>query len=255
MFPNVPAVFSDTGLEYPEIKRYMPDFAKDKEVIRVRPKMTHRDVIEQHGFALLSKKWSKAIRVVKENKPEQANVIRLHTEGINRNGKPVKGWTIPKQHQHLITDGVKVSEKCCDILKKEPFKAYEKETGFKPFSGSMAAEGGNRKFSTQTCNAFDGRRPISNPLLFWTEEDVWDYAELHGFKFAEVYYERVNDEGVTLQAEKRTGCMFCMFGVHLEESPNRFQRMALSHPRHHDTCINKLGLNKPLDLINVPYEP
>jgi hypothetical protein len=52
---------------------------------------------------------------------------------------------------------------------------------------------------------------------------------------------------------QNTGCMFCMFGVHLEQSPNRFERMALTHPKLYDYCINNLGLGNVLDYINVPY--
>ena len=66
----------------------------------------------------------------------------------------------------------------------------------------------------------------------------------------------------------RTGCIFCMFGCHLEKEPNRFQRLKETHPRQYDYCINGgemvngkcqpnkegLGLGKVLDYIGVPYE-
>lgn len=67
----------------------------------------------------------------------------------------------------------------------------------------------------------------------------------------------------------RTGCIFCMFGCHLEKSPNRFQRLKETHPRQYEFCIgggeyndegkwqpNKegLGLAKVLDYIGVPYK-
>lgn len=52
----------------------------------------------------------------------------------------------------------------------------------------------------------------------------------------------------------RTGCMFCMFGCHLEEEPNKFQRMKETHPQIYDYCINKLGLGKVLDYIGVKYD-
>lgn len=66
----------------------------------------------------------------------------------------------------------------------------------------------------------------------------------------------------------RTGCIFCMFGCHLEKEPNRFQRLKETHPRQYDYCINGgeyndqgtwqpskegLGLGKVLDYINVKY--
>ena len=30
---------------------------------------------------------------------------------------------------------------------------------------------------------------------------------------------------------KRTGCVYCGFGVHLEKEPNRFQKLKISHPK------------------------
>jgi len=66
---------------------------------------------------------------------------------------------------------------------------------------------------------------------------------------SDVYKRQIYDMG-----EKRTGCMFCMFGVHLEKGENRFQRMKKTHPTQYNYCINKLGLKKVLDCIGVPYE-
>ena len=60
---------------------------------------------------------------------------------------------------------------------------------------------------------------------------------------------------LTTTGAKRTGCMFCMFGVHLEKEPNRFQRMALTHPKQYEFCIHKLGCGKVLDFLGVPYAP
>ena len=55
--------------------------------------------------------------------------------------------------------------------------------------------------------------------------------------------------------ETRTGCMFCMFGIHLEGTPNRFQRMAKSHPKQYKYCIKTLGCGKVMDYIGVDYKP
>jgi len=45
-----------------------------------------------------------------------------------------------------------------------------------------------------------------------------------------------------------------MFGVHMEKEPNRFQRMAKTHPKLHNYCINNLGLKEVLEYIGVKYE-
>lgn len=54
--------------------------------------------------------------------------------------------------------------------------------------------------------------------------------------------------------ETRTGCMWCLFGIHMEEKTNnRFTRMQKSHPKIYNYCIHKLGMNKVLDTLNINY--
>lgn len=59
---------------------------------------------------------------------------------------------------------------------------------------------------------------------------------------------------LTTTGLSRTGCMFCMLGVHLEKEPNRFQRMKVTHPKQYAYCMDKLGLREVLEYIGVPYE-
>lgn len=54
----------------------------------------------------------------------------------------------------------------------------------------------------------------------------------------------------------RTGCMFCGFGCHLEKSPNRFERMKITHPKQYDYIMRPKeqgGLNYKavIDWINA----
>ena len=94
------------------------------------------------------------------------------------------------------------------------------------------------------CNIFSNRlrETKSQPLSFWLEEDIWAYITANNLSYSRIY-----DMG-----ETRTGCMFCMFGVHLEPAGNnRFQRMKKNHPKHYDFCMNKLGLGKVLNILGV----
>ena len=51
IFPEVEAVFSDTGLEYPEIKDFVKTF---DNVLIVRPEKTFKEVIDEHGYPVVS---------------------------------------------------------------------------------------------------------------------------------------------------------------------------------------------------------
>lgn len=53
---------------------------------------------------------------------------------------------------------------------------------------------------------------------------------------------------------RRTGCMFCMYGLHLEGHPNRFEKMKETHPKQYDYIMNKLGgRNVVRDYLTCAY--
>lgn len=267
IYPNVPAVFSNTGLELKDVKNNVRNVAKNGvtsivdgrrvyrkgEVVQVAPKKNFKRVIEEDGFALISKKQSKAIRVLKEGDDgTKTNMIRLFDKGINSKGQAAPRWKLSEKWRYLIDADIKVSEKCCDHLKKDPTKVYKKETGRVEFTAMMAEEGGFRKEIKQ-CNSYS-KDAKSAPMLFWTEKDIWEYINTRKLRISIAYkWQKIN--GQLVEPENRTGCAFCLFGVHLEKGQNRFQKLYKRDPRMWDTAINKLGLKKPLDLIDVKYIP
>lgn len=232
VYPHVPAVFVDTGLEYPEIREFVKTI---DNVVWLKPKMNFRKVIEKYGYPVISKEQSTFIRDYRTTKSEYFKKVRW--EGKDGRFKISEKW------KFLVDAPFKISPKCCDVMKKQPFYGYEKETGLKPYIGMMASDSYNRQkiYLQRGCNAFDTKKPQSNPLSFWLEDDVWSYIKKHNINYSEIY-----DKGF-----KRTGCIFCMFGVHLEKQPNRFQLMKITHPKLWDYCINKLGIGDVLDYINV----
>lgn len=254
IYPDVPALFSNTGLEYPEIV----DFVKKKKaeglpIEITRPKKTFRQSILDDGFPLVSKKVSEMVSRFYNPSEKNANTRHLYLTGYRQDGTYSPNSKLPEKWKKLIDAPFKVTSKCCDTLKKEPFRRYQKETGLMPIIGIMASEGGYRGMM-KTCNAFDQKEPMSRPMLFWSEEDVWEYIETYDVEYSEIYDDRMVD-GQLIPGEARTGCMFCAYGAHLEKGENRFQRMKKSHPKQWNYAINKLGMGEALDFIGVKYEP
>ena len=250
-FPDVPAVFVDTGLEYPEIR----EFAKSvPNVTWLRPELTFTKVIEQYGFPVISKDVAKRIYYARKG-GEWA--IR-HMNGFNSDGSP--SWFCQRymKWRFLLEAPFPISDRCCEVMKKRPFHKYVKETGNMPILGTMACESKRREgaYLKTGCNAFEKNPPSSQPMSFWTEQDVLQYLRMTGIPYAPIYGDIVERNGklVTTGAH-RTGCMFCMFGLHLEKEPNRFQRMAQTHPKQYEFCVSKLGCGRVLDFIGVPYQP
>lgn len=178
---------------------------------------------------------------------------------MTQDGRYLKNMMIPDKWRYLIHAPFKVSEKCCDVMKKEPFALYEKETGRKPLSGVMADEGQNREKSylKTGCNSFKKGHEMSRPLGFWIRQDVLKFIYEHRIPYSDIYGEiKLNSYNQTYYTtgEQRTGCIFCMFGCDQECEPNRFQRLAVSHPKLHSYCIHNLGMGEVLDYLRVPYE-
>jgi 3'-phosphoadenosine 5'-phosphosulfate sulfotransferase (PAPS reductase)/FAD synthetase len=234
LFPEIKAAFIDTGLEYPEIR----DFVKQTpNVDWVRPDITFKAVIDKYGYPIISKEVAQKLQEIQTTKSDKLRNKRLYGDDKG-NGR------LPKKWQYLINAPFKISGKCCDALKKRPVKKYERLTGLHPVVGTMAAESRLRKtqWFKGGCNSFQGNRPMSAPISFWTEEDVLEYLKVH-----QVPYSKIYDMG-----EKRTGCMFCMFGCQFddEDGMRRFERMKISHPKQYRYCMENLGLKDVISYIN-----
>ena len=59
VYPNVTAVYSDTGLEFPEIKTFVKSF---DNVVIVKPKLIFSEVVTKFGYPVVSKQCSRMIR-------------------------------------------------------------------------------------------------------------------------------------------------------------------------------------------------
>lgn len=58
VYPDIPAVYVDTGLEYPELR----DFVKTKDnVIWLRPRYPFTQILEKYGYPIISKEVSDVI--------------------------------------------------------------------------------------------------------------------------------------------------------------------------------------------------
>ena len=232
-FPDVEGVFSNTGLEYPEIVEFVKTFDNVKIVT---PEMSFKEVIDTYGYPAVSKQVARYVRDLQNptDKNEKTRKLRM---GLVPNRSKMS--ELSKKWRFLVDSGFKFSEQCCDVMKKKPLKHYAKESGKKVLIGTMAEDSAQRKMAYMKTGCFNHETGIGQPLAFWNEKDIWAYIKLKNIKYCSIY-----DTGV-----KRTGCIYCMFGVHLEKRPNRFDLLKKSHPVLYNYCMNTLGIKKILDLI------
>ena len=299
MYDDVPALFVNTGLEYPEIQKFVKEIKSGKydcfnsDVGIVRPEMRFDEVIKKYGYPAISKEISEVIYYAKNAKSEKyrtTRVKRLNGEWKDKNGN--KSSFNCEKWKFMLDAPFEVHNACCSVMKKNPSKKYAKETGRKQIVGTLAEESRLRyqQWLKTGCNAFDAKKPSSQPLSFWTEQDILHYIKKYDVPYCPVYGDIVlkppehadkdqiniidylgcyeEEDTLTTTGCDRTGCIFCMFGCHLEKEPNRFQRLKETHPRQYEYCINGgemvdgkwqpnkegLGLGKVLDYIGVKYD-
>lgn len=276
-------LFINTGLEYPEIRNHVKEFHKyleakydmEIELVITRPEMRFDQVLKEYGYPIISKEVAQMVRearigLERGDGSYEFRIKKLKGIYTDKSGN-LSSYNIP-QYEYLLNSDFRISEECCTIMKKAPAKAFEKERSVKPIIGTMASESRLRRqrWIRYGCNVFnEGKRgATSNPLSFWTEQDVLEYIVKYKLPIASVYGEIVQDEKTgkyKTTGEKRTGCVFCLFGAHCK-GDCRFLNLKETHPRQYDYCINGgeydesgkwipnkegLGIGKVLDYIGA----
>lgn len=266
---DVPAVFCDTGLEFPEIKEFVARANKIYgNVITIHPEKSFVSVLSEYGYPFPSKEVAQGIR-----KLRHGNLCERYRNYLLNGDERGKIGMIPKKWQYLKSAPVDVSEKCCDVMKKQPFAKYERETGYKPFIGITQDESFRRarQYARTGCNITEGKHIQSKPLGFWTKQDILRYVYENNIDYCSVYgrIDKASNGVFYNTGEARTGCMFCLFGISMENNPNRIQRLAETHPDIYDYIMRGgrfdengllkpekgLGYRKLQDTFGIDLEP
>lgn len=260
--------FSDTGLEYPEIKSSVDtvgEYLRNKyeievEVVKDYPKdkngkrITFRKVLEEYGYPLISKRVARQVHDVRKL-GENCWAYKCF------NGEKT-GYLDCSKYSYLINAPFNISDKCCGVMKKKPAHQFNKQSGLRPIIGVMATESKQRTadWIATGCNAFDTKEPSSKPISFWNDSDVLEYVKTYNIPLPSVYGEIKQDENGKYYTTglDRTGCVFCGFGCHLEKEPNRFQQLKENNPKLYEYCMKPwdeggLGMDEVLNYINVKH--
>ena len=159
-----------------------------------------------------------------------------------------------ERYKFFLESPFEIGNQCCRVMKKEPAHRYSKETGRVPITAQMASESRLRtqKWLQHSCNAFDTKCPMSNPMSFWTEQDVLLYIKIHNLPICSVYGDVITDDEEIGQIDfmqytgleifdrgnqplhctgcQRTGCVCCGFGAHIG-GDTRFTDLKETHPQ------------------------
>lgn len=272
LYPEIPLVFSDTGLEFPELKEFVKTF---NNVVTVRPKKSFKQVITECGYPVISKKVSRALKDLQNPTLKNIRVRNLYLTGITSEGKTCKSRKLANKYLYLVDAPFKISNRCCDLMKKEPLHRYEKDTCRRPFIGTQAEESKDRTDAYLKNGCINWNKESCSPLGFWTKSDILQYIKENNLRYCSVYGEI--KESLSLDGKKeyittgetRTGCIYCPFGANKEKGDRRrFIRLSKTHPQLFNYCISGgkfdknglwgpsskgLGFGYVLDYIGVEY--
>jgi 3'-phosphoadenosine 5'-phosphosulfate sulfotransferase (PAPS reductase)/FAD synthetase len=245
IYPDIKGCFCNTGLEFPAIVKFVQGM---KNIKFLKPRKTFRAVINEYGYPVISKQIAEYVEQVRNNLHNPCSqVVRLRLIGLTKDNIFRQQFMISAKWQYLIDAPFKISARCCKYMKKYPSWDFEKQTGSKPIVGYMAAESQIRKYSYtfHGCNAYKAEHPRSAPLSVWTTDDIWRYIRENNVPYCDIY-----DNGFS-----QTGCAFCMFGIHKDGRPNRFELMKRYDPKIYKYCMEKLGIREVLDFLKIPTSP
>ena len=227
IYPDIKAVFCNTGNEYPDIVKFVREM-KDSglNIDIIQRKLKPKEVLAKYGFPLVSKETSQLVRAIRYNPNSKRSQRAM-------NLPKTQLYAMPRKWEFLINERFDTSNMCCDKLKKEPFFYYSRDNGLAPILGTLADES---RLRTSTyirrggCNVFNEEtlyKSSSLPLSIWTEKDIWDCIKKYNIPIADIY-----NKGV-----ERTGCMFCGFGIQYAHD-NRLQIAYENYPKFYHLFMN-----------------
>ena len=236
LYKDVECVFINTGNEYPEIVKFVRSFG---DVTFIKPKMTFAEVLQRKGYPLFSKEVSQYIQDIRCARPGSRTLERrLNTEG--------RIGALSMRLRFLLDAPFPISNRCCDVLKKNPAHSYENRSKNKAIIGVKAVDSlaRQRDYLKTGCNDVTRAREISRPLAIWTEEDVHEYIHTAGLQRCIIYN----------MGYAHTGCALCCFGCSMQKYPNNIQRLQATHPKLWAYGMNKLGFREVLTYARIPFQ-
>lgn len=184
--------------------------------------------VDQYGWPLLGKAFSKL-------KAHRINIdcFLRYSQSQSEDPKLLAYYEILRQ--------VKISQACCDILKKEPSERLQAEQDVDViFKGLMAAESRSRQTNFISRGyLFESHRPHldkhghsfwhCNPISIWTDDDIWQYIKRYNVPYSALYDMGFKDSDGKYHKIKRNGCMGC--GTDLLYPNNHMAMLRRTHPK------------------------
>lgn len=216
---DIPAVFSNTGIEMKVTVDFV-NYIKQSyypNVVVIRPEKSFSWVLDHYGKPMKSKMKSELMeRWQKGHITDYLYSSLIY--GITPKGKQSRA-KIANKDLHMLHPnfGIKVSNKCCKILKKDALRKFEKENSMLgSFQGIRTAEGGARSSAAKRREIGGGKLctwqkdgvVYNAPIIDWSNDDIDQFISKYQVPLSDAY---------TKYNLKRTGCMACPFAINVSD--------------------------------------
>jgi 3'-phosphoadenosine 5'-phosphosulfate sulfotransferase (PAPS reductase)/FAD synthetase len=214
--PHIDFVFADTQVEYDAIYDFVEWFDLNVYPITiVKPRKPFGQILKEYGKPAISKQKSSELRTWHKHYDESMGAFYKLVKGTTRSGAYIKN-RLANKHFHFLHKDIeyKISNICCNYLKKYPFIDYSKQTdNYNYFSGIRVLEGGARSHIYKSCSSYKkyGNKKIEHkmPVYDWTDENMEDFIKEYDIKISKAYTE---------YGLKRTGCIGCPYAPRIQKN-------------------------------------
>lgn len=206
---EIPRVYADTGIELNMIRDFVYSLAKkDKRIKIIQPSIPIKQMLEEEGYPFKSKEHSEHVERFQRKGLQWAELRYIDPDSMSEGRS---SWGCPKKLLYQFDKnykGLKISDTCCDRLKKDPLHKFASEND-KPYTitGIMRSEGGRR--NRASCLAFRKNKFIAfQPMAILSKEwEDW-FIDEYDVEICDIYKSPYNF--------LRTGCKGCPFAIELQ---------------------------------------
>lgn len=201
---KIPRVYINTGIEYKKIVEFVErERERDSRILIIKPEQNIKATLERYGYPFKSKEHSQKVSYYQNS--GLCKTVKDYIGAGNKNN-----FLCPNNLKYNFTKdfNIKVSDKCCHKMKKDPAKKWAAENKKSiTITGMRATEGGIRNrincavFNDATLKKFHPLAPLDDDFIKW-------FVENQNIKLCDLYYPPFNFE--------RTGCKGCPFSLDLE---------------------------------------
>lgn len=209
---DIPRIYANTGIEYIEMVKYVKSkAAQDKRFVILNQDKNIRKTLNEFGYPFKSKLHSQKVWRGQNNLRKGKEISDFLKQYIDPDYKSMIQKcpnVLTYQFKEILP--FKISDKCCDKLKKALFHRYEEETDRKiTITGMRADEGGARE--KLTCLTHNNTK--FHPLIVVSDEWEEEFIKRNNIKLCKLYYPPYDFD--------RTGCKGCPFALTLQQNLNR----------------------------------